>query len=357
MEHNYLRVLLKHLIVWPLAFGLWMLLRNFGQTVDSEFNSLPISERVLILIALGLVAGSLFGFFEMVFEKHVNRAMSLGKLVIVSSLSHLTIIFVLIFLSGHILHELAGETFYWETFKELMFSNQMALLLLYFFIVITLISVFNEIDKRLGQGNLWKLFTGAFYVPKEDNRIFLFIDLKSSTTIAETIGHLQYSRLLQECFRDLSVVAKSKAQIYQHVGDEAVLTWPTKLGIEDCNCLNAFFDFKCRLLERAPYYLRKYGVVPEFKAGMHYGKIIVAEVGELKREMAYHGDTINIAARLQEKCNELGKEMLVSAKMKQKLKAAEQFHFDYQGKLVLKGKSKVVKLYSVEGTSHHGKTT
>ena len=325
-----------------------MVLRNYGQEVVSDFNEIPLTERLVVILVLGLLAGILFGFFEVIFEKYVNRNMSLGKLVLVSSFSYLIIIFVIIFCAGYIFHELTGETFYWETYKELMFSSQVAVLVLYFFIVITLISVFNEIDKRLGQGNLWKLFTGAFYSPKEDNRIFLFIDLKSSTTIAETIGHLQYSRLLQDCFRDLSIVAKSKAEIYQHVGDEAVLTWPTKTGLENNNCLKAFYDFKNRLLEKSSYYQEKYGVTPEFKAGMHYGKIIVAEVGELKREMAYHGDTINIAARLQEKCNELGKEMLVSAKMQKKLKPVAHINFEHQGKLILKGKSKVVELYSVE---------
>jgi len=32
---------------------------------------------------------------------------------------------------------------------------------------------------------------------------------------------------------------------------------------------------------------------------------VVAEVGEIKTEIAYHGDTINTAARIQEQCNVL----------------------------------------------------
>ncbi len=143
------------------------------------------------------------------------------------------------------------------------------------------------------------------------------------------------------------MVEKSKAELYQHVGDEAVLTWPTAMGIAQGNCLQAFYDFKAILLEKAEYYQQTYGVVPEFKAGMHFGNIVVAEVGNLKREIAYHGDTINIAARLQEKCNELGKEMLISAKMKEELKPVSGYSFEFQGELPLKGKRKSVKLYSV----------
>lgn len=348
MKQNAFKILLKHLIIWPLAFGLWWLFRNYGQEVVSEFNTITVVEQLLITLVLGLFAGLLFGFFEIVYENYVNRTMSLGKLTMISSFSYLVIIFLIIISGGFIFHELTGETFYWDTYKELILSSQVAVLVLYFFIVITLISVFNEMDRRLGQGNLWKLFTGAFYSPKEDHRIFLFIDLKSSTTIAERIGHLQYSRLLQDCFRDLSVVGHTKARIYQHVGDEAVLTWPTKLGLENNNCLKAFYYFKKQLEQKSSYYLDTYGVRPQFKAGMHCGDIIVAEVGELKREMAYHGDTINIAARLQEKCNELGKEMLVSAKLMQQLTTTKDYTFEHQGELILKGKTKVVELYSVD---------
>ena len=69
------------------------------------------------------------------------------------------------------------------------------------------------------------MMTGKFYKPREENRIFMFVDLKGSTTIAEKIGHKKYSLLLQDCFRDFSIVAKYNAQIYQYVGDEVVVSW------------------------------------------------------------------------------------------------------------------------------------
>lgn len=93
----------------------------------------------------------------------------------------------------------------------------------------SLIEIFYEIDRKLGQGVLLKFLLGQYYQPKEEERVFLFMDLKSSTFYAEKLGHFKYSRLIQDCFKDISsAVVKNHAQIYQYVGDEVVLTWNLK---------------------------------------------------------------------------------------------------------------------------------
>ena len=62
----------------------------------------------------------------------------------------------------------------------------------------------------------------------------MFLDLKSSTTHAEQLGHIKYSQLIQDCFYELTeVVTRREAQIYQYVGDEIVLTWPYEKGIKN----------------------------------------------------------------------------------------------------------------------------
>jgi adenylate cyclase len=45
-------------------------------------------------------------------------------------------------------------------------------------------------------------------------------------------------------------------------------------------------------------FVEKYGLSPEFKAGIHYGKVIITEVGGTKRGIAYHGDTVNNSLHL-----------------------------------------------------------
>ena len=67
--------------------------------------------------------------------------------------------------------------------------------------------------------------------------------------IAEELGHIQFSRLIQDCFTDLSVVRDYKVDIYQYVGDEAVLSWSIANGLENFNCIKAYFEVE-NLLEK-----------------------------------------------------------------------------------------------------------
>jgi adenylate cyclase len=92
----------------------------------------------------------------------------------------------------------------------------------------------------------------------------------------------------------------------------------------------------------------KFGIIPEFKAGLHLGKVTVAEVGEIKKELAYHGDVLNTAARIQGKCNDFQKRLLISESMKTKLENQHLFKFSGIGDVILKGKAKSLNLYEVK---------
>ena len=131
-----------------------------------------------------------------------------------------------------------------------------------------------QISDKLGQGVLINFLLGKYQHPKEEIRIFMFLDLKSSTAYVEEYGHLKYSQLIQDCFFDLTdIVIKRNASIYQYIGDEVVLTWDLKKGIKDNNCLNTFFDFNKVLNTKRNYYKENYGSLPEFKAGLYLRQI------------------------------------------------------------------------------------
>jgi len=154
--------------------------------------------------------------------------------------------------------------------------------------------------------------------------------------------------LLQDCFYDLSIVTEYKAEIYQYVGDEVVLIWSPKTGILDNNCLRAYFAFSDKLLSRESYYTSNYGLVPFFKAGMNIGNITIAEVGIIKREIAYHGDTINTAARIQGMCNEYDAELLISGALRDRLINYDEYKISLIGDIPLKGKNIASKIFDVK---------
>ena len=127
-----------------------------------------------------------------------------------------------------------------------------------------------------------------------------------------------------------------------------VLSWNIKEGIDQARCINTFFAYDTLLKSKKNYYEKKYGIIPEFKAGIHLGKVTVAEVGEIKKELAYHGDVLNTASRIQGKCNDLQKSLLISEAMKTKLEDQHCFTFSGIGEISLKGKAKSLSLFSVE---------
>lgn len=97
---------------------------------------------------------------------------------------------------------------------------------------------------------------------------------------------------------------------------------------------------------RQKYYQKNYSFLPFFKAGLHAGIITVTEVGKYKREIAYHGDTINTAARIQGRCNDYKEALLLSDHLMARL-SPTGFEFKQLGSIPLKGKEDEVVVHAV----------
>ena len=198
-------------------------------------------------------------------------------------------------------------------------------------------------------GDLIKYVTGRYHLPEEVNKIFLFIDLKSSTAIAERIGNTRYSSFLIDYFHDMTdAILMSKAEIYQYIGDEIILTWPFENGIKDARCINCFFDIRTSIELKKEAYLKKYGVHPEFKAALHAGKVSVTWIGTIKKEIVYHGDVVNTTARIQDECNKHNQKFLISEHILENTELPEYLRSEFVGELQLKGKEKKVKIFGLK---------
>ena len=173
-------------------------------------------------------------------------------------------------------------------------------------------NVVIEIGLLLGFGTLRNLFTGRYVQPRRELRAFLLIDMRDSTGLAERLGAVPFHELLNDFFRDVSEAAlECGAEIHKYVGDEAILTWPQN-SVADGDCLRCPFIAAELIEERRAHYLARYGAVPAFRASLHYGEIVAGEIGDVRREIAYVGDTLNSAARLLEAAKEMGRSVLAS---------------------------------------------
>lgn len=223
-------------------------------------------------------------------------------------------------------------------------SNPVKATLVWFFIV-AITQLLLQVNSKFGYGDFWNIIRGKYNTPKEEKRIFMFLDLNSSTAIAEKIGDEKYHSLLKDFFADITdPILDNKGSIYQYVGDEIAIAWNYGEGREGLHCLKCFFDIKLHILKKKEKYLTRYGLVPTFKAGIHCGRIIAGEVGIIKRDITYSGDVLNTTSRILSKCGEFQEEVIVSSDLLSELYATAEYIFRPLGAIRLKGKEKEVAL-------------
>jgi adenylate cyclase len=202
-----------------------------------------------------------------------------------------------------------------------------------------------QVNDKFGPGVLWKLMTGRYYQPREEERIFMFLDLKSSTSIAETLGHRRFFELLRELYQDITwPVHESGGEIYQYVGDEVVISWSPRRGLQNEDCIRCFFRIGEALDARRSDYLRRFEVAPTFKAGLHMGPITVGEIGIVKKDIVFSGDVLNTTSRIQGECNRYRIDLLASSDLLERLPPTDAFHAQPIGEIRLRGKAKPLAL-------------
>lgn len=329
---------------WFVAFIFFYIMRHVGiyGLPHSQFH---ILKSISLLLLFSIISGIVFGSLHYFFHKYFFRKIPLWQMMLRLSIDQLLIISLLTliyYLSFKLIEQ--NMVSFWNFIQ----SPTALIYYLYVFLVNISLSFIWEIAGLLGPGNFIKLITGKFYSPKEEYRIFMFVDLNSSTTLAEKLGHLAYSSFLKDCFYDLAIVHSYNAQIYQYVGDEAVLTWERYKMKYVTECIDAFWAFNDELIRRSMYYKNKYGINPQFKAGMSIGMVTVVEIGDIKKEIAYHGNTLNTASRIETLCNVYKEKLLISKKMYNELaKETSPFIYTKITETQLRGKHGTTEIYSV----------
>lgn len=241
----------------------------------------------------------------------------------------------------------------WERMSDMFYAmtpRYAISFVIWLILVVIGINLALEIQRVVGPGNIWRLLIGRYRQANEEERIFLFMDLKGSTTIAESLGHIMYSELIQECYHDLSqMVMQYEAHIYQYVGDEVVISWLiAKKKKVEIRSVKAFFAYQDLLKQKEQVYKKRFGLVPEFRGGIDVGAVSIIEVGDVKREIVYHGDILNTAARLLELCKKRDEKLVVSSAIGESVKHDTALRANWIAEVSLRGKSTTVGAYSIQ---------
>jgi adenylate cyclase len=336
--------------VWY-AYYLVAVWGNLDYLEEGAFRSYVTSPAIhveMLLSAMGL--GILLALVNHLAEAPAIRRRPAGHIILLRSGMYLAGLAVLALIVNGVF--LFSGLLSWGEMKALwdLLSHRL-LVSLAFLMLASLLSLtfLLEVRRKVGPGNLWALLTGRYHRPRDERRVFLFLDLKGSTSIAERLGHSQYSQFIRNCFHDLTdFVLLHRAQIYQFAGDEVILTWPADLPHAGRRSVDTCFAFQSRLAQKRDWYQGSFGVAPEFRGGVEEGVVTATEVGDIKREIAFHGDALNTAARLLELCREYDRPLLVSERIQESIAGNPRFSTHLQEEVALRGRSKRISVFGVE---------
>jgi len=221
-----------------------------------------------------------------------------------------------------------------------------------------LFNFLGQVNGLLGPGVLMNLMIGRYHRPREEVRVFLLIDLRGSTQVATRLGNLRYHAFLSRFISDVSSGAgRHRGEVHRYVGDEVILTWNAASGLRDARCVRAVFAIADALEAGSTAYEADFGVVPSFWAGLHLGPVVTGEIGTVKHEIAFLGDTLNVASRIQQAGKEMQHQFLASAGVVSALDLPHGIVRESLGRIVLRGVEDAVELFVITRAGDQPATT
>lgn len=218
-----------------------------------------------------------------------------------------------------------------------------------------LISLVNNsifrIRSLVGPGIFLRFLFGRYHRPKQETRVFMFLDMADSTRLAEELGDIKVQSLISRFFFDIAQpIALHRGETHRYIGDEVVVTWPLELAVDNAACICCVADIHKLMHDRSGWYEREFGCVPGFRVGLHGGPVVASEVGDSKREIVYFGDTINTAARLCGACKSLDRTTVISRWLFDRINVPSDMAIEQLDAIRLEGKAQPLEVISLSPT-------
>ncbi|MEM8900342.1 MAG: adenylate/guanylate cyclase domain-containing protein [Bacteroidota bacterium] len=347
------------LLAFGWAFGmLLMTLHEYSLLGDNGHypNGMAynFSEAIWLTPTIAFIAGLFLGSFEIFYLFPRMKRKSFGYNLRFKAIFYFILLYIIIGAGVHIYNCILLSTSLFDVEAvngtRLFLASPFSLIIVLIWSATFILMLFIlQVSDKFGQGVLKDFILGKYHHPKIEKRIFMFLDMKSSTTIAEKLGHIQYFQLLNDFFKDLTdPIVAHKGKIYQYVGDEVVVFWEMESGVQDANCINCFFAVEDQIKNLSSYYMETYGLVPEFKAGLYFGEVTTGEIGIIKKEIIFTGDVLNTTARIQGMCNSTSSKLLVSKELIELIPMKKSgFTYAEIGNVELRGRKSRIELVRV----------
>ena len=310
-----------------------------------------------VTLAFGVVVGALSAAFELAVLPRYVRRLTSGRVLLVRTAYYIIVIAaVVVVLAGLVGAVQLGvrprEVFASPDFVAFLGSRQFLAIVALLTLASFLINFARQVRLMLGPGTLTSLLLGRYARPVAEERVFLFLDLTASTALAERLGPARFNDFKNDFFHDVSEpVLATRGQIYQYVGDEVVVTWRVRKGRASGNPLRTFFLIEDAVESRRARYERRYGEAPVFKAGLHAGPVVTAEIGDLKKDIVHSGDAVNVTARIEAECRPRGQRLIISERVLELTEIPSSAEVEDLGPVALRGRGEAVRLFGVQRPS------
>jgi Adenylate cyclase, family 3 (some proteins contain HAMP domain) len=341
-------------LFWAITSTVFAVYNHFFYLSTLESGShydfwVSVLTNILIIPLAGFLAGGTIVYFL----KDRVRKLSLWQVIITDTLLSFPIIVITI--PGSIIYNsVYFQKLPWDSLViihsfDFMQSYGLVYTVIFWTLVAMVTMVVLQVNDKYGQGVFLDLLRGRYHRPKVETRIFMFLDIRSSTSIAERLGHVKWFEFLNNFFNDITEpIIDTKGKIYQYVGDEIIISWDVWDGLEENNCIQCFFEIKSKMESLSEKYRAEYGVAPRFKAAIHCGDVATGEIGKIKKDIIFTGDVLNTTARIQELCNVYDVDVLVSQEVMDRITAPLDLEVKPVGYIELRGKQTPVSIFTIQ---------
>jgi adenylate cyclase len=225
------------------------------------------------------------------------------------------------------------------------------------FVFFLVISQFLQMRRVIGGRTLNNLLLERYHRPVREERVFMVVDIKGSTALAERLGDERAHAFITSVFFDIDrPILEHGGEVHSYVGDELIASWPVGEGIRDARCLRCYAAIEATLAQRAEHYRRAFGVTPEVRVALHAGPVVAGECGDAKLAIVYVGDTMNTIARIEQMAKTLGRDCLISADLLGRLDLPPALAAEPLGPALLRGRRQTVELYAIRPAIGAGKS-
>lgn len=153
----------------------------------------------------------------------------------------------------------------------------------------------------IGPETLFHLMVGTYHRPVLERKVLVFVDMKDSTALVERLGPVRAKSLIGKFLFDVSKpITNHGGDIYLYIGDGLIAMWDWNVALTDGRVLRAVDEMFATVSHESAVYQTYFDVVPVFRVGVHGGEVVISEQGDTKRAIGIYGETINIAARMEQ---------------------------------------------------------